>query len=272
MVDLIEKIGPYLGIAAFLGLSVLAFLIFQQAREVRRLREWAGRAPERAEEAAEAMAAASEARGEATAPEAEADAAREEPEEIEGGRVGAWWTRLRERFAHLYGEADRRSPFDPRYFLVVAAVGVIAAAVLTGGFGLFEDEGGAGGKSAGGKKQGKKVEVAVLNATQETGVGGVEIPGVQGLASAVSDQVVKPAGFKIGSKEDAPEGEDKTMVVFEPDHEDEADELADAVMDQLGGVQVSEMTDDVRSVAGGASVALLVGRDNANFGGSGDSG
>ena len=66
MVDLLERIGPFLGIAAFLGLAVLAFLIFQQAREVRRLRDWAGRAPERAGEAAEASAAAAEARGEAT--------------------------------------------------------------------------------------------------------------------------------------------------------------------------------------------------------------
>ena len=45
MTDLIDRIGPYLGIAAFLGLAILAFLIIQQAREVRRLREWAGRAP-----------------------------------------------------------------------------------------------------------------------------------------------------------------------------------------------------------------------------------
>ena len=58
MTDLIDRIGPYLGIAAFLGLAILAFLIIQQAREVRRLREWAGRAPERATEAADATAAA----------------------------------------------------------------------------------------------------------------------------------------------------------------------------------------------------------------------
>ena len=36
------------GLAAFLGLAVLALLYFSQARDVRRLREWAGRAPERA--------------------------------------------------------------------------------------------------------------------------------------------------------------------------------------------------------------------------------
>src|SRR5215210_3414023 len=40
----IEKIGAYAGVAA------LALLYFGQAREVKRLREWAGRAPERAQE------------------------------------------------------------------------------------------------------------------------------------------------------------------------------------------------------------------------------
>src|SRR5688572_28610329 len=48
--DQVEKIGDYLGVAAFLGLAALALLYFSQARELRRLREWAGRAPERAAE------------------------------------------------------------------------------------------------------------------------------------------------------------------------------------------------------------------------------
>jgi hypothetical protein len=51
--DLIDRIGAVLGLAAFLGLAVLALLYFQQARDVRRLREWAGKAPERAAAAAE---------------------------------------------------------------------------------------------------------------------------------------------------------------------------------------------------------------------------
>src|SRR5918998_4812470 len=50
--ELIDRIGAFLGLAAFLGLGVLALLYFQQGREVRRLREWAGRAPERAAAAA----------------------------------------------------------------------------------------------------------------------------------------------------------------------------------------------------------------------------
>ncbi len=45
--DLIEKIGAYAGIAAIPGLAILSLLYFAQAREVRRLRDWAGGAPER---------------------------------------------------------------------------------------------------------------------------------------------------------------------------------------------------------------------------------
>ena len=46
----VEKYGAYVGIAAFFGLAILSLLYFAQARELKRLREWAGRAPERARE------------------------------------------------------------------------------------------------------------------------------------------------------------------------------------------------------------------------------
>jgi hypothetical protein len=49
---LLEQIGAYAGLAAIPGLAVLSALYFSQARDVRRLREWAGRAPERAAEQA----------------------------------------------------------------------------------------------------------------------------------------------------------------------------------------------------------------------------
>jgi hypothetical protein len=54
--DQVEKYGAYVGIAAFFGLAVLTLLYFAQAREVKRLREWAGRAPERAAELEMAVA------------------------------------------------------------------------------------------------------------------------------------------------------------------------------------------------------------------------
>src|SRR3954454_16401542 len=43
----IKDYGSYAVFACVLGLAVLALLYFAQAREVKRLREWAGRAPER---------------------------------------------------------------------------------------------------------------------------------------------------------------------------------------------------------------------------------
>ena len=61
--DQVEKYGAYIGIAAFFGLAVLTILYFAQARELRRLRDWAGRAPERAQEVeARAVAQAEAAR------------------------------------------------------------------------------------------------------------------------------------------------------------------------------------------------------------------
>ncbi|MEJ7817583.1 MAG: LytR C-terminal domain-containing protein [Thermoleophilaceae bacterium] len=48
--QIVQEIGSYAGLAAILGLAVLSALYFSQARDVKRLREWAGRAPERAPE------------------------------------------------------------------------------------------------------------------------------------------------------------------------------------------------------------------------------
>src|SRR4030081_1031990 len=48
--DKVKTYGAFAGFAAILGLAILSLLYFAQAREVKRLREWAGRAPERAQE------------------------------------------------------------------------------------------------------------------------------------------------------------------------------------------------------------------------------
>ena len=256
MIDLIERIGPYLGIAAFLGLSVLAFLIFQQAREVRRLREWAGRAPERLDEADEATAAVAEARGEE--PEE-----REPPPEMPG-RIGRALAAVRSRFASIYADIDRRSPFDPRYFLVVLAAGVVAAGVLTSGFGLLDDSPDAPAEKADkGTKKEDKIEVSVLNATQDD-TAATPIAGVPGLAGDIAKEVVKPAGFKIGEKADATSGFLETVIFFEPGQEEAAQQLADAVAEQLGETGTQPITDEVAELSGGAPVVLVVGQDDAD--------
>lgn len=46
----VEQAGSLAGFAAVFGLAILSALYFSQARDLRRLREWAGRAPERAAE------------------------------------------------------------------------------------------------------------------------------------------------------------------------------------------------------------------------------
>lgn len=48
--EILQEIGSYAGLAAVLGLAVLSALYFSQARDVKRLREWAGRSPERGPE------------------------------------------------------------------------------------------------------------------------------------------------------------------------------------------------------------------------------
>jgi len=58
--DKIEQYGAYAGFAAVLGLAILSLLYFAQAREVKRLREWAGTAPERDAAAAAAQTAAAQ--------------------------------------------------------------------------------------------------------------------------------------------------------------------------------------------------------------------
>src|SRR5690349_15498544 len=55
--DQLKTIGALAGLIAIPGIGVMAVLYYGQAREVKRLREWAGRAPERAAELEQRVAA-----------------------------------------------------------------------------------------------------------------------------------------------------------------------------------------------------------------------
>jgi hypothetical protein len=255
MVDLIERIGPVVGVAAFLGLAILAFLIFQQAREIRRLREWAGRAPERAEDASEASLAAAEARGEEA-----------EREPREPGWLGARWQSVRNWFAPRWRELDRRLPVHPRYLVIVLLAAVIAAGVVTSGFGVFSDDDTPAKERRAGTKQGQgKPEVAVLNATQTEDSAGNPIQGVEGLADKVAAQVVEPAGYEVGRRDDAVSGSDDSVVMFDQGQEGEANELANAVEPELGPTAVEPMIQEVRDLVGSAKLALVIGLDDEGF-------
>jgi hypothetical protein len=239
MLDLVEKIGPFVGLAAFIGLAVLAFLIFQQSRDVRRLREWAGRAPERALEAAEATAAAAEARGEAAG-------------EQKPGRFAAFWSSVGGWISARYRAFDRGLPVDGRIVLGVLAAGVVAAGVLTSGFGLLGADGGGGKAGAKGKE--RKPEVAVLNGTATVG-----------LADRVTTEVVRPAGYKVTVQDNAPTDFSESTVMFAPKAKGDAAQFGRAIAKELGETESTAMAADVEAVAKGAPLALIIGADDANF-------
>ena len=239
MLDLIEKIGPFVGLAAFIGLAVLAFLIFQQSRDVRRLREWAGRAPERAVEAADASAAAAEARGEA--------AGEEHP-----GRFATFFSGVWGAIRSRYEAFDRGMPIDGRLILGVLVAGVVAAGVLTSGFGLLGEE--QGSTKAGGKRGSRLPDVAVLNGTATVN-----------LANRVATEVVKPAGYKVTVQDNAPTQFTQSTIMYLPKDKGDAAQLARAVQRELGETQTDEMAADVEAASKGAELALIIGADDANF-------
>ena len=243
----IESIGPVLGIVAFVGLAILAFLLFQQARDIRRLREWAGRAPERATEAADAVQAAAEASRNG---EAEEEAGTVAPS---GGRLRTAWDRVAFALRDRYAAVDRRLPIDGRYILGLLVVAIVAVGVVTSGFGLVG--GGGDGKDA---RHKKLPAVAVINGTS-----------VSGLADSVERKVVKRAGYESGPVGNATASVSATLVEYAGGQRSEAENLAKAVKRQLGETAVQPMTSDVSAVAGKAKLALVLGLDDAGFAGGG---
>ena len=248
----IESIGPVLGIVAFIGLAILAFLLFQQAREIRRVREWAGRAPERATEAADAVQAAAEASrdGEEEAAEGEA------PPEPAAGRLRSAWQRFSWGVRDRYAAVDRRLPIDGRYVLGLLAVAVIAVGVVTSGFGLVGGGGGDGGKHGSTAKP--KPTVAVINGTN-----------VPGLAATVETNIVKKAGYKAGPVGNANASVNQTVVEYTTGMRSDAQKFAAAAKKQLGDTPVQPMTPETKAAAGKVDLALVLGLDDAGFGGGG---
>jgi hypothetical protein len=242
--ELIERIGAFLGLAAFLGLGVLALLYFQQGREVRRLRDWAGRAPERA------AAAAAEAQS-VLAEESEGDEPRGP---TIGQRIGARWRGLTDR---LPGGVGERLP-APRYMALIAlGIVLIGVGVATGGFGLVGDDEPGRQKGAGGVQPGD-IDVAVLNGTAAA----EGEPGVPGLAAEVGDEV-KKLGYRVGPVSDVATPFVETVVMYDGDAEAGAERLAADVEKRLGRTPVEKMSGEVRDLADGASVAIVIGQDDA---------
>ena len=255
MVHAIEQIGAFAGLAAFLGLAVLALLSFTHGRDIRRLREWAGSAPERDAERKEqtstiAAQRAEELRAlqEARTAEHQAVSSREERRRRreEGLPVEGRGERLRNRFSGFGRIASNPLALVALFLVLVALVGGGAYLLLSG-----SDEGsgngGSGSKQAAAKIKPGEIEVSVLNGTA-----------VPGLAATVGDEV-EEKGFELGAVTNSSASFSDSVVMFKRGHKPEARKVAKPL--KIKKLQL--MSGEIESVSAGAPVAVIVGEDNA---------
>jgi hypothetical protein len=239
-VELIERVGAYLGLAAFLGLAILALLYFSQARDVRRLRDWAGRAPERA------------------------------------SGVGATQHYLPPVSIEQSQQKVRKPLLDrirrihipeARYLALVVGGLVILAGGIYGGTRLLDEDepassqeqrargerperagGGDGGRGATVNIDPARVTVAVLNGTT-----------IAGLAAQVGEEA-RQDGFTLGTVTNAARTDQARSQVLYRDGQKNA---ARAVANRLGIRSTGPIDALSAELAGSFDVVVLVGADRA---------
>jgi hypothetical protein len=261
--ELLKEIGAFAGLVAFLGLAVLALLSFAQGRDIRRLREWAGSAPERDNERKETTSAAASERAEEMrkleeAREAERQAAELREHRRERREAGlpelTRSERLRERFGGGSGGGDGLGSRlgEPRYLIAIFVVlvvvaGGVAYAVTQGGGDDGGGDGG-GGKQVSHALKPSEIEVTVLNGTA-----------VEGLAGSYGDMVEKE-GFQLGAVTNSRSSFADSVVMFDQGSGREAHQVATAL--QIS--RVRPMNAEIASLSAGAPVAVVIGEDNAS--------
>lgn len=261
--ELIKEIGAFAGLVAFLGLALLALLSFTQGRDLRRLREWAGSAPERDSERKETTSAAAAERAEEMrkleeARDAErgaADLREHRRERREAGLPELTRTeRLRERFGggsdgdDAAGIGSRLG--EPRYLVAIFAVLIVviggAAFLLLSG--SDDETGSKAGKQASHAVKPGEIEVTVLNGTA-----------VEGLAGSYGDMVERK-GFQLGAVTNSRSSFTDSVVMFDQGSGREAHRVATS----LEISRVRPMTSEIASLSAGAPVAVVIGEDNAS--------
>jgi hypothetical protein len=238
--DLLERVGSYAGLAAFLGLAVLALLYFSQARDVRRLRDWAGRAPERAGETTAQTPAARHGLPPLTLAEHESRPRK----------------RVRDRLRNL-NLPSLRYVGATLGLIVLLAAGVYAALQLTdnSGDGGSADEASSTQSDSGSSDSTNshrlnvdpaQVTVAILNGTT-----------VQGLAAKVGEEV-KSGGFTVGTIGNAARIDQTRSEVLYRSGQQRAGR---AVANRLGIKTIAPVDAVNREIAGSFDAVVLVGSD-----------
>jgi hypothetical protein len=285
LLAIVQEIGAVAGWAAVVGLAVLSALYFSQARDVKRLREWAGRAPERSgvgvtavpDRAAgvpppaepQTVATASGAPASVTGPRPATAAGASGPPPVAPQPVRRAPSPQRPitRPAALRAVRQQTAISPPRRsqpwysrigtrYLAVALAGLL---VLGGAatYGVTQLTGGGDNSGNGLPNKPKRnaaavkpgnVTVAVLNATT-----------VPGLAAMLRDQIAA-AGFKKGTIDVFSDQQlAESVVQYAPGHQAEAK----AVSRTVGISQSEPVTANGRALAGNATVIVIAGADKA---------
>jgi len=258
--EIIRELGAFAGLAAFIGLAVLALLYFAQARDVRRLRENAeflvdpdaqigeGRVPPPigAEEVGDEPTQARD-----TAPPTDA-------EQFRRAELARQAAKRRERFE------ERRTGGGEGFEVPSTAVIVIGALILLAGIGFGatrllggDDEGARGGGGAGKDLACPpgQTKVAVLNGTAEEGLAG---------ASAAK---LKQRQYDVGPIGNTDSAFDTSTIMFDQGSQPCAPEIGAVV-----GIASSEQMDqEILGIVEGAAVAVILGEDQVSGSTSSDS-
>lgn len=255
--QLLEQIGAFAGLAAFIGLALLAMLAFSQARDIRRLREWAGSAPERDAERKESTSVVAAKRAEELreleeSKTAERDALDHREERRRRRDAGLPELTRRERLREAFAGFGSRLA-EPRYLVAIFVVVILVAGgaiyVVTQDSSDADGKGGQA-KTAKALKPGE-IEVTVLNGTA-----------VPGLAATYGDKVERK-GFQLGAVTNSATSFTNSVVMFKRGHAPEARRVASV----LGISDVRLMSAEIESVSGSAPVSVIVGEDNAQTSG-----
>ena len=240
--DLIEKVGAFVGLASFLGLAILTLLYFSQARDVRRLREWAGRAPERASE----PSAAQHYLPPTTIQQASQQQRARPP--------------LHERLRRIHIPQARYIAMAIGALVILAGAGLGAVQLIgndssgsTASNASDQPSKRDGGRDKGGNRgvniSPSDVTVAVLNGTT-----------IAGLASQVGEEATAD-GFTLGTVTNAARtNQTRSQVLYRKGQKD----AATLVANRLGIRQTAPVDALTAELAGSFDVVVLVGTDRSS--------
>jgi hypothetical protein len=250
VIELIRDVGAYAGIAAFLGLAVLALLYFAQARDVRRLRESASflieSGPEAPSGATEAEAPATE-EGPGAAPAA-TPAQRADVEAFRRAELARQAAERRTRFEQRRrggGRGFGRLPEAPALAVIVVGALLLVAGIGFGATRLLDDDEGGGTGTEAEREAPSQVQVAVLNGTAEPG-----------LAAGFAKDL-KQRGFSLTAVTNTENPFVSSVVMFDKGGQSSAQSIASEVQVRA----VEPISSEIRDVAEGAVVAVVLGED-----------